>query len=50
MGGGGGGGGGGAKLVVKNKMTPRSGTSLQAVEPHPYTGAIKLKMTRRVQK
>ena len=28
-------------LVVKSKLPPRSGSSLEAVEPHPYKGAIK---------
>ena len=29
-------------LVVKNKLPPRSGSSLDAVEPHPWKGAIKM--------
>ena len=29
------------KLVVKSKLSPRSGSSLEAVEPHPWKGAIK---------
>ena len=29
-------------LVVKSKLPPRSGSSLEAVEPHPEKGAIKL--------
>ena len=28
-------------LVVKSKLPPRSGSSLEAVEPHPWKGAIK---------
>ena len=28
-------------LVVKNKLPPRSGSSLEAIEPHPLKGAIK---------
>ena len=28
-------------LVVKSKLPPRSGSSLEAVEPHPQKGAIK---------
>ena len=28
-------------LVVKSKLPPRSGSSLEVVEPHPKKGAIK---------
>ena len=28
-------------LVVKSKLPPRSGSRLEAVEPHPWKGAIK---------
>ena len=28
-------------LVVKSKLPPRSGSSFEAVEPHPWKGAIK---------
>ena len=28
-------------LVVKSNLPPRSGSSLEAVEPHPWKGAIK---------
>ena len=28
--------------MVKSKLPPRSGCSLEAVEPHPEKGAIKL--------
>ena len=28
--------------MVKSKLPPRSGTSLEAVEPHPQKGAIKV--------
>ena len=28
-------------LVVKSKLPPRSGSSLEAIEPHPLKGAIK---------
>ena len=27
--------------MVKSKLPPRSGSSLEAVEPHPEKGAIK---------
>ena len=27
--------------MVKSKLLPRSGSSLEAVEPHPQKGAIK---------
>ena len=30
-------------LVVKSKLPPRSGSSLEAVESHPLKGAIKFK-------
>ena len=32
-------------LVVKSKLPPRSGSSLEAVEPHPEKGAIKFKVS-----
>ena len=30
-----------ANLVVKSKLPPRSGSSREAVEPHPWKGVIK---------
>ena len=29
------------QIVVKSKLPPRSGSSLEAVEPYPEKGAIK---------
>ena len=34
-------------LVVKSKLPPRSGSSLEAVEPHPWKGAIKFFFQKR---
>ena len=35
--------------MVKSKLPPRSGSSLEAVEPHPQKGAIKfLKVLKKI--